>query len=195
MWRRIAGGLSEARQEEIWNYLQPHLERRLAPPGKKLAAKVKGVQPESLDEMVRLAVSLEHLSREEKTELGEWILPHVTMAGPWAWALGRLAARVPMYGSAHRTVDPDRAAAWLNRLFEAQSHGIEGSLFAIAQVARFSGDRSRDLDESVRLRALEVLRSANAPSSWQHLLMQVAAMDEVDKARAFGDTLPVGLAA
>src|SRR5207249_821528 len=29
MWRRIAGGLSEQRQVDIWNYLRPHIERRL----------------------------------------------------------------------------------------------------------------------------------------------------------------------
>src|SRR5215831_8000578 len=60
MWRRIAGGLNEAWQYEIWKYLRPHLERRLRPPSSRIA-KAKGIQPESLDEMVRLAVSLEHL--------------------------------------------------------------------------------------------------------------------------------------
>jgi hypothetical protein len=195
MWRRIAGGLSEARQEEIWNYLRPHLQRRLSPAGTKLAGKPKGIQPESLDEMVRLAVSLEHLSAKAKAELGDWILPRVTTPGPWAWSIGRLGARVPMYGSAHRTVEPERATAWIEALFNAQTHGTEGALFAIAQIARFSGDRSRDLDESVRDRAHEILRSAGAPSSWQQLLKEVIAMDEADKARAFGDTLPLGLAA
>jgi hypothetical protein len=100
-----------------------------------------------------------------------------------------------MYGSAHRTVEQERAIAWLEVLFDAQTRGVEGAPFAIAQIARFSGDRSRDLDESVRERALEILRGAGAPASWQQLLKEVVAMDEADKARAFGDTLPVGLAA
>jgi hypothetical protein len=195
MWRRIAGGLTEARQDEIWNYLQPHLQRRLAPAETRLISKTKGIQPESLDEMVRLAVSLEHLSAEEKEELGGWIVSHVTTAGPWAWAVGRLGSRVPMYGSAHRTVRPEIAAEWLAKLFEAQSQHVEGALFAIAQIARLSGDRSRDLDEALRTRALEVLRNGGAPHSWERLLVDVVAMEDVDKARAFGDTLPVGLAA
>jgi hypothetical protein len=195
MWRRIAGGLSEARQSEIWNYLRPHLQRRLAPAAPGKAAKPKGIQPESLDEMVRLAVSLEHLNPEDKSELGDWIAPHVTTPGPWAWAFGRLGARVPMYGSAHRTVDPERAASWLQVLFEAHARGMEGALFAIAQIARFTGDRSRDLDESLSGRALQILESSRAPESWRHLLTHIAPMDEADKARAFGDTLPVGLAA
>jgi hypothetical protein len=100
-----------------------------------------------------------------------------------------------MYGSAHRTVDPAKAAGWLEILLEAHSREVEGALFAIAQIARFSGDRSRDLDEPVRAHALQTLRAAGAPESWQRLLVEVVAMDEADKARAFGDTLPVGLAA
>src|SRR5262249_47053461 len=140
-------------------------------------------------------VSLEHLNAEDKSALGDWIAPHVMTPGPWAWALGRVGARVPMYGSAHRTVDPEKAAVWLNALFEAQSLNVEGASFAITQIARLTGDRSRDLEESLRDRALEILRSSGAPDSWQHLLTHAVQMDEADKARAFGDTLPVGLAA
>jgi molecular chaperone DnaK (HSP70) len=195
MWRRIAGGLNDARQHEIWSYLRPHLERRLGPSASRNTGKPKGIQPESLDEMVRLAVSLEHLTPDAKAELGDWIAPHVSTPGPWAWALGRLGARVPMYGSAHRTVDPEKAASWLEVLIEAHERKVEDTLFAIAQVARLSGDRSRDLDESLRIRALAILREAGAPESWQHLLTNIVTMDEADKARAFGDTLPVGLAA
>ena len=195
MWRRIAGGLNDARQHEIWNYVRPHLERRLRPPSSRNIVKPKGIQPESLDEMVRLAVSLEHLSPDAKAELGDWIAPHVSTPGPWAWAIGRLGARVPMYGSAHRTVNPEKAASWLEVLFDAHQQKVEGALFAIAQVARLSGDRSRDLDESLRFRALDILRKAGAPESWRDLLANTITMDDEDKARAFGDTLPMGLAA
>jgi len=195
MWRRIAGGLDDACQHEIWNYLRPHLERRLNPSASRNIAKPKGIQPESLDEMVRLAVSLEHLGPDEKSQLGDWIAPYASTPGPWAWAIGRLGARVLMYGSAHRTVDPEKAASWLEVLFDAHQRKVEGSLFGIVQVARLSGDRSRDLDESMRTRALDSLREAEAPESWRHLLTNIVAMEDADKARAFGDTLPLGLAA
>jgi len=195
MWRRIAGGLSEARQVEIWNYLQPHLERRLDPKVPKQVAKMKGIQPEGLDEMVRLAASLEHLPTKHKLEVGNWISSRVSTAGPWAWAIGRIGARVPLYGSVHRTVDPDTATEWLQLLFEAQSRNVEGALFAIVQLARLTGDRSRDIDDASRNQALEVVRSAGAPESWVRLLTEVVAMESADRARAFGDTLPVGLAA
>ena len=80
-------------------------------------------------------------------------------------------------------------------LFDAHQRKVEGSLFGIVQVARLSGDRSRDLDESMRTRALDSLREAEAPESWRQLLTNIVAMEDADKARAFGDTLPLGLAA
>ena len=195
MWRRISGGLGENRHLEIWNYLKPHLERRLSPATRKDLPKLKGIQPEGLDEMVRLAAALEHVPPDEKVRLGDWITQKLQSRGPWAWALGRIGARVPLYGSVHKTVDPEKASEWLNLLFEAQAANAEGALFAIVQLARLSGDRSRDLDDGMRARALDVLRAAQAPEAWTRLLEQVVAMETADKARAFGDTLPVGLAA
>ena len=110
-------------------------------------------------------------------------------------ALGRLGARAPLYGSVHRTVPPEKAAEWLGLLLDAHSRSIEGALFAAVQVARLTGDRSRDLDDEPRDRALTTLRQANAPDTWQRLLMEVVTMETADQARAFGDTLPAGLAA
>jgi molecular chaperone DnaK (HSP70) len=193
MWRRIAGGLSEARHVEIWNYLKPHLERRLAPNQPKQQPKLKGIQPEGLDEMVRLAAALEHLDPREKETLGDWIALRVLTPGPWAWALGRIGARVPLSGSIHKTVDAGKVSEWLSLLLDAPSSNIEGALFAIVQLARFCGDRSRDLDESFRGRALAALRASAAPDSWSRLLLEVVTMETADQARAFGDTLPAGL--
>ena len=195
MWRRIAGGMSEARHVEIWNYLKPHLERRLALVQPKHQPKLKGIQPEGLDEMIRLAAALEHLDAKDKIIIGDWIAPRVANPGPHAWALGRLGARAPLYGSIHRTVPPEKAAEWLGLLLDAHSRSIEGALFAAVQVARLTGDRSRDLDDEPRDRALTTLRQANAPDTWQRLLMEVVTMETADQARAFGDTLPAGLAA
>jgi molecular chaperone DnaK (HSP70) len=195
MWRRIAGGLSEVRHAEIWNYLRPFLERRLAVHQPKHQPKLKGIQPEGLEESVRLAAALEHMDTDEKILLGDWIAPRVSTPGPWAWALGRVGARVPLYGSSHKTVDPGKASEWLNLLLEAHSRNIEGAGFAIVQLARLSGDRGRDLEDGLRGRALQALSDSGAPESWQRLLREVVRMETADRARAFGDTLPAGLAA
>jgi len=199
MWRRIAGGLVEERHADMWRFLKPQLETRLAAgqakPQPKKQPKPKGIQAEGLDEMVRLAAALEHMDPAEKMTLGDWIAPRVATPGPWAWALGRVGARVPLYGSVHKTVDPDHASEWLNLLLDAHSQNVEGALFAIVQLARLTGDRSRDIDDALRNRALDAVRSAHAPESWQRLLLEVVTMETADQARALGDTLPAGLAA
>ena len=87
LWRRIAGGLTPEAQEAIWSYLAPHLERRVPPQTGKLP-KLKGVQPEGLDEMVRAAAALEHLDPEEKLELGGVDLRAPARGEAHRWALG-----------------------------------------------------------------------------------------------------------
>ena len=197
MWRRIAGGLSEGRQQELWFYLKPHLERRIPLEAPKGLAKLKGLQPEGLDEMVRVAASLEQLDPVEKGVLGEWIATRlknpVTAAGPWVWALGRLGARAPLYGSGHKTVTPEQASAWLTLLLDLGLAGVDGSAFAAAQLARLTGDRSRDVDEAIRARAVAALKAVEAPESWVRMLTEVVVLAAADEARALGDSLPIGL--
>ncbi|HEY1089051.1 MAG TPA: molecular chaperone DnaK, partial [Archangium sp.] len=127
--------------------------------------------------------------------LGEWIVSRLqspdTAGGPWAWALGRLGARVPVHGASHRVVAPDVAARWAEALMKLDPKKHDGALFALAQLARRTGDRSRDLDESLRTRVLAAL--AQAPESWRQLVAEVVQLSQVDEARALGDTLPVGL--
>jgi len=199
MWRRIAGGLVEERHADMWRFLKPQLEKRLAAyqakPQPKKQPKPKGIQPEGLDEMVRLAAALEHLDPAEKITLGDWVAPRIASPGPWAWALGRIGARFPLYGSVHKTVAPDHASEWLNLLLDAHSRNVEGALFAGVQIARLTGDRARDVGDALRNRVLDAVRRAHAPQSWQNLLLEVVTMETVDQARAFGDTLPAGLAA
>jgi len=197
-WRRIAGGLTPARHDEIWAFLKPHLRAAYDPAYPKHLGRPKGVQPEGWHEMVRLAAALEHLSPETKSELGEWIAAQIrnptSTGGPWAWALGRLGARVPLYGSPHNTVEPEPVRHWVEVLLEAHGRGVDGTLFAVAQLARRTGDRSRDVDDDARARALTLLRQSGGPESWVRMVAEVTEMERSDEARAFGDALPVGLA-
>jgi hypothetical protein len=196
MWRRIAGGLTEAQQTKLWAYLEPHLVRRV-PPGPPPPGKLKGIQPEGLDEMVRAAASLEHLPASEKAKLGGWVAARLKAeaksGGPWAWALGRLGARVPLYGSSHKVVDIETAESWLTLLLELDLRRIDGASFAAAQLARLTGDRTRDIDPALRARTAQALTGARASEAWVRMVNEVLALEAADEARALGDTLPAGL--
>jgi hypothetical protein len=197
MWRRIAGGLSDEHHRALWRFLEPHLARRVPPTAAKNLTKAKGVQPEGLDEMVRTAASLEHLEPTDKTVFGNWIAARLrspqASAGPWAWSLGRLGARVPLYGSTHKTVAPETAADWLTLLLEKNLRSIDGAPFAAVQLARLTGDRTRDLDPELRAQTLRALEATKGPERWLRLVSEVVPLDVDDQARALGDTLPIGL--
>jgi len=196
LWRRVAGGLSEARQSEIWSVLRPFLATRVPPNPPKAQAPVKGIRMEGLEEMVRLGASLEHLEPDSKIELGDWIASRLLKnpaGGPWTWALGRLGARAPLYGSVHRALPPPKAAEWIRLLLTPECLPLEGSLFSLAQLARLTGDRARDLDHDLRSEILNALKKSKAPDSWQRMVSEITVLEAADRDRALGDTLPAGL--
>ena len=197
MWRRASGGLNEAHQQQLWEYLKPHLARRIPVTIPSTIARPPGVQPEGLNEMVRTAASLEHLDAAEKSLLGNWIIERLTrrqdVSGPWVWALARLGARVPIYGSAHKAVPAEQAAGWVSLLLETGLESVENAAFTAAQLARLTGDRSRDLDEAVRARVVDALKRASAPEHWLRMVTDVVELEAAEEAQALGDTLPMGL--
>jgi hypothetical protein len=193
LWRRVAAGLNEEQQLAIWDYLAPYLEHRLSAGGSKSIAKGKGIQPEGFDEMVRTAAALEQLPVEEKLRLGEWILPHAAKPGPWAWALGRIGARVLIRGSSHKVVPPDIAARWIEISLPLDLRRVDGPAFAITQIARKSGDRARDIPEKLQTQVIDALAANSAPPSWLRAVQETVALDTAEASRVMGDALPIGL--
>ena len=192
LWRRIAAGLAEpghrALFEAVAPFLKPSPKQRVANPGKK---------PPGLgvDEMVRLLGTLERLSPALKAEAGGWLVEKLAVGKRpppgVAWALGRLGARVPVAGAAHAVVEPGAASAWLEQLMALDFHLAEEAPFAIAQLARLSGDRSRDLPDELRLRA--AARIEKIGPEWARGIREIVALDEKDEQRVFGEALPLGL--
>jgi len=189
LWRRIAAGLSPEAHEQLFDAIAPHLKPaakgRVANPGKR----PPGLAP---DEMVRLLGALERLPVDRKVEAGGWLLEKIPAPGT-VWALGRLGARVPVARAAHSAVPPETAAEWVQRLLELDFRKVDEAPFAVAQLARLSGDRARDLDEDLRGKAAQRLEQAGAPGEWSASLREVQALGEKDEPRVFGEALPLGL--
>lgn len=203
LWRRIAGGLDAAAHRALYAALLPTL--RPPPPGAK-PARPKGVVPQGHEEMVRLAASLEHLSAAEKEALGELVLQRLQgalaagkeerpFAGPstLCWALGRVGARRPFFGSAHTVVAPEVAARWLGQVLALDPSRVESVPFAAMLLARRTGDRARDLDPSLRERVAERLVATRAPALWVEAVREGVELEQAEEARVFGESLPAGL--
>ncbi len=192
LWRRAAGGLPAAIQEELLAGLGPALEALEARPRNALATAIAG----SYDDMLRLLASLERLPAGHKSEIGEWLLERLRngSAKPLGWwALGRIGARRPLYGSAHQVVAPEFAARWLQALLALDWRKVEPAAFAATQIACLTGDRSRDLAADLRAEVLVRLAAIHASASWLAQIKTVVELDETDQRRAFGESLPAGL--
>ncbi|MFW5925295.1 MAG: Hsp70 family protein [Myxococcota bacterium] len=192
MWRRVAGGLAP----EVQRKLLDEVEFYLRPPAAKPPPRPPGPKKHGYDDMVRLAGSLEHLPADRKAQVGGWmverLVKHDENPHTW-WAVGRLGARVPFYGSAHNVVGRAVAAEWLRRCLDADWRAATQAPFAAALLARASGDRERDLDPDLRSRVADRLVEAAAPESWVRMVREVAHLEGEDERRIFGEALPPGL--
>ena len=190
LWRRAAGGLGADQQLQILETLAGHLEHTDA--RKRAKDPVQG----SYDDMVRLSAVLEQLPVEHRSDTGRWVLERLqrpTENPQTWWALGRIGARVPLYGSAHTVVPPELASEWLAAVLALDWKTVEPAAFAAAQIARMSGDRARDLPPDLREQVARRLASARAPASWAAMVQDAVQLDEADARRSFGEALPPGL--
>ena len=148
------------------------------------------------DDMVRLAACLERVPLGRKIELGEWLLERLAKPREnpqtW-WAVGRLATREPVFGSAHQVVPPETAAAWIGQLLARNWAEVEPAPFAAALIARRTGDRERDLPPELRREVAERLRTIKSSPAWARMVLEVVELEIVDQKRLLGDSLPQGL--
>lgn len=191
LWRRVAAGLDESAQLVLLETLAEQLETVIAAPRRNPGA-VAG----AYDDMVRLAASLERVPLDHKVEVGRWLLERLAQPTekPQAWwALGRVGAREPLYASPHTVVPPEVASEWLNAVLALNWKKVEPAAFAAAQLARLTGDRARDLAPALREEVARRLMQAAVPERWITQVRSVVTLDEADRRRAFGESLPAGL--
>jgi hypothetical protein len=192
LWRRVAGGLDRYAQERLLDDVSGDLQ----PPSSAPAKRAAGQRKQGYEDEVRLAGGLERVTAGRKIEAGEWLIERLKRPSesPEAWwAVGRLGARVPFYGSIHNVVSREVAERWLEGLLKVDWSAAAPAPFAATLLARMSGDRERDIDAGLRQRVVTRLRAANAPAAWLQMLMEVTELDEADEKRVFGESLPPGL--
>lgn len=187
LWRRIAGGLTSGRQRQIIQ----DLRSTLIP---KKGAKVR-VSPQEHLEIWMAVANMERLTIKDKTEYGRALLSelHPTKSKPQLfWALSRIGARELLYGPVDRVVPPRETGDWLTRLMSGQWNNPRPVGAAIAQIARRTGDRSRDMDPGLIDDAVVWLENhqMTEETGW---LTSVRHMARQEEAAVFGESLPSGI--
>lgn len=192
LWRRIAGGLNETAQEQIFN----DISKFINPASARQATVAKLIKIRAYDDMVRLSAVLERLPPPKKIQSGEWLLSRLqkgTESAQTWWAVGRIASRVPFHGSTHNVIPADIASKWLESMLAEDWKKIPQAGFAASLISRMSGDRVRDIDDVLRVKIIEKLKQAKAPASWIVMIEQFKQLDEKEEQQMFGEALPPGL--
>jgi hypothetical protein len=189
LWKRVAGGLGARQQQSLLEQVAPALLGRGRPKGPRPG-------PQEMREMWQAIGSCERLPAEARAELGSVLVEAATKgraSEQELWALARLGGRVPVYGPLNCVVAPAVAAPWVERLLAAAWPRPEAYAFALAQVARVSGDRARDLDPALRERVARRLETAPHGARAARLVRELVALEAREEARLLDETLPAGL--
>lgn len=192
LWRRVSGGLDEPAQCQIADDIADNLR----PPGKRARKRSSGAKQQGYDDMVSLVATLERLPAARKVEVGEWLLErlqNVAESPQTWWAVGRIGARVPFYGSVHNVVPVEIVTDWLQLAIQLDWKKNQTAAFAATMLARMSGDRERDIQPQLREQIVQYLQAARSPASWVTLVQHATELQEADERSMYGESLPPGL--
>lgn len=200
LWRRVAAGLNRAHHDEIQRRIGPLI---LPAKGGAAGAAKKGGRPRpeahELAELWRCAASLERLDAGLKVPLGAALAEGLRKPGIptyLLWSIGRIGARVPLYGPANTVVGSEVAERWAEALLGREyvaGREVGDAVFALAQVGRVSGDRARDLSDGLRRRIIERLIGLGAEESAVARVREYHELEAGQEGEALGDALPAGL--
>ena len=182
--RRIVGGINASEQHALYR-------KHTSPPG----SKKKRINRQLEYEKWRLLANLEHPQASIRASLGHELVAKIRKEprdAIWLWCLGRLGARIPLYGPLHSVVEPKIAGQWLKVLLDLSTFTeVTGS--AIVQIARRTDDPSRDIDDVIRAQAIARLMALGIAEETIQLLSKYVPPEPADAVRSFGESLPPGL--
>ena len=183
--RRIASGINASDQQVLY---QNHY--------RSVGRQKKGRLNRQLEyETWRLVAGLEHVPGSTRASLGNELLEKIKK-GPedaiWLWSLGRLGARIPLYGPLHSVVAPEIAGEWLKAMLESSFTAITATA-AIVPLARRTDDHSRDINDAIREQAITRLKALEIAEGTIQLLSKYVPPEWVDAVHSFGESLPPGL--
>ncbi|MES0337080.1 MAG: Hsp70 family protein [Candidatus Magnetobacterium sp. LHC-1] len=194
LWRRVAGGLSGLHQDMLFKKIAPSI---LQSRKKKEAARLQGAE---VVELWMLAASLEHLSVQVKVELGDQLIKLIGKDkgnARYCWSLSRVGARQPFHGPVNMVVPKETVQGWVRQVMApdwltawSKPHEVANLL---TQLIRKTGDRVRDVDDSVRQEVVQRLGVYDWASRYIQPINEVVPIDWEEEKAVFGESLPVGL--
>lgn len=180
-YRRISGGLNKGQQRQIASELLKQLLDR----GKLTVKSKKDLYPYS--EKIRALASFDYLDIGTKTKLGHALVQRIVSGkGVEAdfWALGRIGARTPLYGSVVDVVPKEIVQKWILSLLESEQVPASELPFLLKQLAEKTPCREVNLDAAL---------IENVQSLFPSLVLTAEKRTSKEQERLFGERLPNGL--
>ena len=185
LWRRLAGGLSAERQQEL------------------LAGEINTIRSgKASPELVRLAGSLERLPRDAKAEL-IGILIDQSLArlearqhcAPYLAALGLLLNRAPLYAGPESTVPPDMVERTYTafRGFDWSESELQELQPLFLRAARVVDDRNLDVPKSLRYTIAAKLEQSGVSPQRTGNIKAYTPIARAERSSLYGEALPAGL--
>jgi hypothetical protein len=207
LWRRVAGGLSAGQQATLAEPLLADWRTYLRKGGSGVRGRSPTFQfgPHESAEVWRLLGSLELLKPALKTELGNFVLDRLSKEKVAAvrdallFALGRIGARVPVYGPLDVMLGADTADRWSRRVMAhfpadaARGEKDDKPAFSVTMLTRRTGDRYRDVSDDLRDSVVRWLSERGASPHLLQLVREGGALVEEEQRSVFGESLPRGL--
>ncbi len=192
-WRRVAGGLSSGQQQHIYQQVSGYLLSDL-----KKNKKLRKLNKQETIELWMAVANLERLSTKAKIALGNVLVENILkMKKPYhqyLWSLAKFGARVPLYGPVDKVVTPESVAPWIEALLTRIYQLKELLVGPLLHMARFTGDRARDLPEELRIRVHDALSNYASEGKLKVLYEMVSdELSDQEKEWSFGESLPLGL--
>lgn len=186
LWRRVAGGLSAGQQRQIIQDIRPIL----------LPKKGKVRLPAQKEIEIWMAVAnMERLAVKDKIEFGRALVSrlHPGKSKPQLfWAVSRIGARELLYGPVDRVVPPEEVSRWIDILLQTEWNNSRPAGRALAQMARKTGDRARDVKPELIGRIIAWMNH-HAPAEETRFLLEVHPLVQEEKNSLFGEALPSGI--
>ncbi|MCP4108817.1 MAG: hsp70 family protein [Desulfobacteraceae bacterium] len=187
-WRRIAGGLKSGQQRQFIQELTPVMMP-------KKGTKTK-IPPQELLEIWMAVANMESLLVKDKVKWGRQLLSEIQpnkCKPQHLWSLSRMGARELLYGSVDRVIPPGEVCSWIETVLSKQWKNPKPVGAALAQLARKTGDRIRDIDSSVADKVVDWMSQHEFPASQVKVVKEVVAMEKQEENTIFGESLPSGL--
>jgi molecular chaperone DnaK (HSP70) len=186
LWRRVAGGLTQERQEQI---LVPELD------------KVR-IRKKPVSELILLVGSLERVPNETKAELANLFIDITSNlarekrhCAPYLGALSHILSRAPLYAGPETVVSPDlvERAYGTFRRFDWAAPELAQMQTLFLRAARVVGDRSLDLPKALRYRIASKLEESGVTRQKTAKLKEFTPLGPSERISLHDESLPPGL--